>query len=99
MQTLVLDTCGKLIWGLLVCGFLVGCNSRADESTCDKVYSHIIALKTAGEPEIVQRVQADKLESERFDFLDACVGKFSRKLTDCSLSSDTIRKLERCSRE
>ena len=90
-------------WGLASLGVLSllapGCTRTADEAACDKLYTHIIALKTAGEPEIVRKVGADKLESERFDFLKSCVGKYNRKLTTCSLGADTLRKLELCMNE
>ena len=86
--------------GLGVLGLSIsGCTRTADEATCDKLYTHIIALKTAGEPEIVRKVEADKLEYQRFDFLESCVGKYNRKLTKCSLGSDTLRKLELCTNE
>ena len=86
--------------GIGVIGVLTsGCTRTADEATCDKLYTHIIALKTAGEPEIVRKVEADKLESQRFDFLESCVGKYNRTLTSCSLGSDTLRKLELCTHE
>ena len=90
-------------WGLASLGVFMlvapGCTRTADEATCDKLYTHIIALKTVGEPEIVRKVEADKLESERFDFLESCVGKYNRKLTTCSLGADTLRKLELCTNE
>ncbi|MEE2755048.1 MAG: hypothetical protein VYA30_00250 [Myxococcota bacterium] len=93
-----LNAVGWLV--IVLMGLLsTSCTRTADEATCDKLYTHIIALKTVGEPEIVRKVEADKLESQRFDFLESCVGKYNRKLTACSLSSDSLRKLEQCTHE
>ena len=88
-----------LIFVPLIILLASGCNQFADEAACDRVYSHMVTLKSLGEPVIVQRVNADRAEGERFPFLEACVRKFTIKLTQCLLASANLTSMKKCNRE
>jgi len=93
---------GKPIYGVLL-GLIFlcisGCSQQADEATCDQVYNHMVKLKSLGEPAIVRKVNADKAEAKRFPFLEACVGKFSLRMTQCLLGSSGIVAFKKCNHE
>ena len=55
-----------------------------------------MVLKTAGEPDLVQKVKADELESDRGDFLKACVGTFPKDVGTCLLNSKTLPEMKMC---
>ena len=93
---------GRPIYGVLLGLILLcvsGCSQQADEATCDRVYDHMVKLKSLGEPAIVKKVNADKAEAERFPFLEACVGKFSLRMTQCLLASSGLVAFKKCNHE
>ena len=88
---------GALTFYVAFCAImLTGCKQRADEADCDGAYTHMVSLKTKGEPAIVRKLRSEELEPQRLAFLEACVNITSKRVIECWKRSKDQTEMKAC---